>query len=123
MSARKHGPRTSCPLTTPDCVRPLESLAPSGFCKIKAGGTPARRPMSSPRLHTTGSVLVGLLWCVAVVSVVVMGVLRTSRLDLLVVKNHGDLIQAHYLALAGIEKAKALIYRDAKERKHSAQNH
>src|SRR5438105_8856871 len=69
------------------------------------------------------SVLVGLLWCVAILSVLVIGVLRTARMDLLVVKNHGDVIQAHYLALAGIEKAKALLYRDARERKRSAKNH
>src|ERR1043166_609183 len=127
MSVRQQrlrpGPRTSCPLSTPYHQRRSEISAPSPRRTIKAGGTPARRAPSSPRVFSAGSVLVGLLWCVGVVSVVVMGVLRTSRLDLLVVKNHGDLIQAHYLALAGIEKAKALIYRDAKERKHSAQNH
>jgi len=70
-----------------------------------------------------GSVLVGLLWCVALLSVVVVGVLHTARLDLLLVKNHVDEIQAHYLALAGIEKAKALLYHDASERRRSARNH
>src|SRR2546428_3535791 len=74
-------------------------------------------------MRLKASILVGLLWCLALLSVVVIGVLHTARLDLLVVKNHGDLIQAHYLALAGIEKAKALLYRDAKERQHSARNH
>ncbi|MDB6039310.1 MAG: comEA protein [Verrucomicrobiales bacterium] len=69
------------------------------------------------------SVLVGLLWCLALLSVLVIGVLHTSRLDLLVVKNHGDSIQAHYLALAGIEKAKALLYQDAAARKKAAKNH
>jgi len=72
---------------------------------------------------TDGSVLVGLLWCLALLSLVVIGVLHTSRLDLTVVKNHGDRIQAHYLALAGIEKAKALLYQDARERSRSGQNH
>ena len=70
-----------------------------------------------------GSVLVGVLWCLALLSVVVVGVLHSARLDLMVVKNHGDRIQAHYLALAGVEKAKALLYRDAKERQRSAKNH
>src|SRR5580765_1694808 len=74
-------------------------------------------------MNCRASVLVGLLWCVAILSVVVVGVLRTARLDLLVVKNHGDQIQAHYLALAGIEKAKALLYQDALQRQHSAKNH
>ena len=69
------------------------------------------------------SILVGLLWCVALLSVVVVGMLYTSRLDLLVVKNHGDLVQAHYLALAGIEKAKALLYQDAISRRQTSKNH
>jgi competence ComEA-like helix-hairpin-helix protein len=70
-----------------------------------------------------GSVLVGILWCLALLSVVVVGVLHSGRLDLMAVKNHGDQIQAHYLALAGIEKAKALLYREAGDRKRSARNH
>ena len=70
-----------------------------------------------------GSVLVGLLWCLALLSVVVIGVLHTARMDLLVVKNYGDRIQAHYLALAGIEKAKALLYQDARERSRSGRHH
>jgi DNA uptake protein ComE-like DNA-binding protein len=72
---------------------------------------------------TKASILVGLLWCLALLSVVVISVLYTARLDLLVVKNYGDTIQAHYLALAGIEKAKALLYHDAIARKRSSQNH
>jgi competence ComEA-like helix-hairpin-helix protein len=70
-----------------------------------------------------GSVLVGLLWCVALLAVFVMSVLYTSRLDLQVAKNSGDSVQAYYLALAGAEKAKAVIFHDAAERKRSARNH
>src|SRR5450631_1387729 len=69
------------------------------------------------------SILVGLLWCLALLSVIVIGVLHTARMDLLVVKNYGDRIQAHYLALAGIEKAKALLYRDVQDRSRSQKNH
>ena len=72
-------------------------------------------------MRTKASILVGLLWCLALLSVVVIGVLHTSRLDLLVVKNFDDTIQAHYLALAGIEKAKALLYQEAKGRSRSGQ--
>ena len=54
---------------------------------------------------------------------VVIGVLHTARMDLLVVKNYGDRIQAHYLALAGIEKAEALLYRDAGDRSRSQKSH
>jgi competence ComEA-like helix-hairpin-helix protein len=70
-----------------------------------------------------GSVLIGVLWCLALLSLVVIGVLHTSRIDLMVVKNHGDRIQAHYLALAGVEKAKALLYRDARDRSRTGKNH
>jgi DNA uptake protein ComE-like DNA-binding protein len=77
----------------------------------------------NPAIRKKGSVLVGLLWCLALLSVLVIGVLHTSRLDLLVVKNHGDSIQAHYLALAGIEKTKALLYQEAAARKKAAKNH
>ena len=69
------------------------------------------------------SILVGLLWCLALLAVVVIGVLHMSRLDLMVVKNQGDTIQAHYLALAGIEKAKALLYHEMTELKRSAKSH
>jgi general secretion pathway protein K len=67
--------------------------------------------------------LVGLLWCLALLSVIVIGVLHTARMDLLVVKNYGDRIQAHYLALAGIEKTRALLYRDARDRSRTQKNH
>jgi competence ComEA-like helix-hairpin-helix protein len=70
-----------------------------------------------------GSVLVGLLWCLVLLSVIVIGVLHTARMDLIVVKNYGDKVQAHYLAVAGLEKAKALLYRDAQERSRGAQHH
>ena len=74
-------------------------------------------------MRKQGSILVGLLWCLALLSVIVIGVLHTARMDLLVVKNYGDRIQAHYLALAGIEKARALLYRDAQDRSRNQKNH
>ncbi len=75
------------------------------------------------RRNCGGSVLVALLWCLVLLAVIVIGVLHTARLDLMVVKNYGDRIQAHYLAVAGVEKAKALLYQDARERSRSGQNH
>ena len=77
----------------------------------------------SPRGRSPASILVGLLWCVALLSMVVIGVLHTSRMDLTVTKNYGDRIQARYLALAGVEKAKALLYHNARDRSRSAKNH
>jgi competence ComEA-like helix-hairpin-helix protein len=74
-------------------------------------------------MRVKASILVGLLWCLALLSVVVIGVLHSARLDLMVVKNYGDRIQAHYLALAGIEKAKALLYQDARLRTRSRTSH
>ena len=74
-------------------------------------------------MREQGSILVGLLWCLAILSLIVVGVLHTARMDLMVVKNYGDRIQAHYLALAGIEKARALLYQDAQDRSRTQKNH
>ena len=74
-------------------------------------------------MRAKASILVALLWCLALLSLVVVSVLHTARLDLLIVKHHGDVIQAHYLALAGVEKTKALLYADAKNRNRSRQSH
>ena len=79
--------------------------------------------MKMPSIHSRASVLVGLLWCIALLSVVVVGALRMSQRDLKAVKNHGDLVQAHYLALAGIEYTKALVYQDRLTRQRSFKNH
>jgi DNA uptake protein ComE-like DNA-binding protein len=56
-------------------------------------------------------------------SLVVVGMLHSARMDLTVQKNYGDRIQAHYLAVAGIEKAKALLYRDARDRSRISRSH
>ena len=74
-------------------------------------------------MRNRASILVGLLWCLALLALVVVGVLHTARMDLLTGKNFSDNIQAHYLALAGIEKAKALLYKNASERSRSGKNH
>lgn len=63
-----------------------------------------------------GSILVGLLWCVVLLALIVIGVLHTATMDMKVTKNYGDKIQARYLALAGIEKARALLYQAARNR-------
>lgn len=76
-----------------------------------------------PHRSRRASILIGLLWCLMLLSVVVITVLHTAQMDLLVGKNYGDRIQAHYLALAGIEKARALLYRDAQDRSRSRKNH
>jgi len=74
-------------------------------------------------MRRTGSILIGVPWCMVLLSVLVIGVLHTARLHLLVVKNYGDRVQAHYLALAGVERAKALLYQDVVMRQQTARNH
>lgn len=69
------------------------------------------------------SVLVGVLWCVAVLSIVVISALHASTLGLRIGHHYGDSIQAHYLALAGVERTKALLYREAAQRRRSQVNH
>lgn len=80
-------------------------------------------PIANRQFQTKGSVLIAILWCVALLSLIVVSVLHTSRIDLMAQKNYGDRIQAHYLALAGIEKAKALLYQSAHDRSRSGKNH
>ena len=70
-----------------------------------------------------GSILIALLWCLALLGLLVVGVLHTSRLDLIVAKRHADVIQAHYLALAGVEKAKALLFQSAKDHSRNGKSH
>lgn len=67
--------------------------------------------------------MVALLWVVALLSVVVISVLHSTWMDLIMVKSYGDRIQAHYLALAGIERAEALLYQNASSRSRSDVNH
>src|SRR5271156_4428323 len=74
-------------------------------------------------MRQRGSILVGVLWCMVLLSLLVIGVLHTARMDLLVVKNYGDRVQAHYLALAGVERAKALIFQDVVTRQGTSKNH
>ncbi len=103
------------PLPEPSC--PLRLIRERSIGRIES----YHPPETSKKQNA--SILVGLLWCLALLSMIVIGLLHTARLDLLVVKNHGDRIQAHYLALAGVEKAKALLYHDMLERRGTAKNH
>lgn len=70
-----------------------------------------------------GSIVVGLLWCLALLSVLVIGLLHTARMDLQLARNYTDRIQARYLAVAGIERAKALLFQDARDRRGAAVSH
>lgn len=85
--------------------------------RLRPGGRPARTSRDS------ASILVGLLWCLALLSVLVVGILHSARLELQLTRFHMDRLTARYLALAGVEKAKALLYRDARQRSTTAQNH
>lgn len=79
--------------------------------------------IANRKFQAKGSILIAILWCVALLSLIVVSVLHTSRIDLMTQKNYGDRIQAHYLALAGIEKAKALLYQNAHDRSRNGKNH
>jgi DNA uptake protein ComE-like DNA-binding protein len=71
-------------------------------------------------MRERGSILVGVLWCVALLSLIVVGTLHTARRDVILAKHFGDDTQARYLALAGVEKAKALIALDARQSRTAA---
>ncbi len=67
----------------------------------------------------SGSVLIGVLWCVVLLAVLVLGLLHTTRLDLISGRYQTDRIQARYLSLAGIEKAKALLHQNILDRRRA----
>lgn len=94
---------------------------------VSGGRGPTEPPAhasTKPRLTgLQGSVLVGVLWCVSLLALVVIGTLHSSQLGLRVVKNQGDRVQAYYLALAGVERAKALLYHDAADRQGRGVNY
>ena len=70
-----------------------------------------------------GSVLIGVLWCVVLLGITVVSMLHAARLELRVTKNHVDAQQAYYLAIAGIEKSKALLYDLAKRMREDGKTH
>lgn len=65
------------------------------------------------------SILVAVLWCLALLSVVVVSVLHTARQDLRLARHQGDIVQARYLAQAGIERAKAALFEDLRQRRRA----
>ena len=84
---------------------------------------PVTRQIQGSNRSDSGSILIGVLWCVVLLAVIVIGLLHTSRLNLVVGKYHTDRLQAHYLAIAGIEKAKALLHQNALQRSRSGLHH
>ena len=77
-------------------------------------------PLRAPR--ELGSALIAVLWCFAFLGVVAVSTLYTAKLEIRSVKNHGDLVQAYYLALAGIEKAKAVIFEETQSLRQSGRS-
>ena len=78
---------------------------------------PRRMQRSLASCDESGIALLGVLWTVVLLCAVVYGLLYSTQIDLRVAKNFGDRKQAYYLAVSGIEKAKALIHDDIEERK------
>ena len=79
-----------------------------------SGETERMTPVQLCSAPQKGSVLIGVLWCVVLLGITVVSMLHSTRLELRVTKNHADVYQAYYLAVAGVEKAKALLYDQAK---------
>jgi len=109
------------------CARPRPGVRPSAGAFVSVP-LPSKAPVPShiPKpgdASKSASLLIALLWCLTLLSLIVIGMLHSARMDLTVQKNYGDRIQAHYLAIAGIEKAKALLYRDARDRSRISRNH
>lgn len=107
------------------CNNSVDLTRAAGFFLVRSAR--ARGAMAAPLAKSVvpakASVLVALLWIVALLSVIVVSAMHTTWMDLVLVKSYGDRVQAHYLALAGIEKAEALLYQDAENRSRSSVNH
>lgn len=58
------------------------------------------------------SALVAVLWCAVILSTIVFSTLTISRTDVRIATGYGDQVRARYIALAGIEYAKAVIHSD-----------
>jgi competence ComEA-like helix-hairpin-helix protein len=95
---------------------PIPEVAPRRQPKRPAAG-------EGIEMRRRGSILIAVLWCMVLLAMIVIGVLHTARMDLSVVQNYGDRVQAHYLALAGVERAKALIFQDTVARQQTAKSH
>jgi len=74
---------------------------------------PQPRARTERRRARDASALVVVLWCLVVLAVVVISTAHTATLETRLVKNSADSVRAYYLALAGVEKAKAIIYRES----------
>ena len=68
-----------------------------------------------------GSALIIVLWSLVLLSMGAVSVLYGTRVDLRVAKNVGDRTKARFLALAAIEKAKAVLYRESEQQKRSGE--
>ncbi len=66
-----------------------------------------------------GSVLIVVLWTSVLLGIGAISVLHATTVDVRVSGNYGDRVQARWLALAGVEKAKAVLYRDEQRRRES----
>ncbi len=81
------------------------------------------RPSSFYLEKRKGSALIVVLWTVAILSIVVYSLLDMGRNELRIAKNYADSKQAYYLALAGIEQAKAEIYQEKLDRETQGENY
>lgn len=69
------------------------------------------------------SVLVGVLWVQVLLTVIVVSLLYTTRLELRISKTHSDSIRAYYLAVAGSEKARHILDLALNDRQSTGVNH
>lgn len=77
-----------------------------------------------PHFQSEGaSVLVGVLWVQVLLTIIVVSLLYTTRLELRISKSHSDAIRAYYLAVAGSEKARQILDLALKDRQSSGVNH
>ena len=70
-----------------------------------------------------GSALIAVLWSFTILSIVILGAVRATTLELRVARNWSDIEEARWLALAGVERAKAAIHESRRSLRAAAKSH
>src|SRR5688572_14206706 len=70
-----------------------------------------------------GSALIAVLWSFTILSIVILSAVRATTLELRVARNWSDIEEARWLALAGVERAKAAIHESRRSLRAAAKSH
>lgn len=70
-----------------------------------------------------GSALIAVLWSFTILSIVILSAVRSTTLEVRVARNWSDIEEARWLAVAGVERAKAAIHESRRSLRAAAKSH